>query len=110
MSSFLTAIRIAFTAIRRNVLRATLTVFGILIGVAAVVIVTALGAGARDSVGHQLDSIGSNLIFVWPDRVAVSGARAKGAGRMTEEDGRAVVRESVSVRAYHPQLMTRVSI
>ncbi len=110
MSSFLTAIRIAFTAIRRNVLRATLTVFGILIGVAAVVIVTALGAGARDSVGHQLDSIGSNLIFVWPDRVAVSGARAKGAGRMTEEDGRAVVRESVSVRGYHPQLMTRVSI
>ncbi|HEX7664790.1 MAG TPA: ABC transporter permease [Polyangiaceae bacterium] len=110
MTAVFTAIRLAFTAIRRNLLRATLTVFGILVGVAAVVTVTALGAGARDSVGHQLDSIGSNLIFVWPDRVAVSGARTKGAGRMTEEDGRAVVRESVSLAGFHPQLMTRVSI
>jgi putative ABC transport system permease protein len=57
MNQFLIAIRIAFRAIQRNLLRTSLTVFGILIGVAAVVIVTALGAGARDSVGHQLDSM-----------------------------------------------------
>src|ERR1700689_111929 len=103
MNQFLIAIRIAFRAIQRNILRASLTVFGILIGVASVVIFTALGAGARDSVGHQLDSIGTNLIFVWPDRAVASGARTKGTGRMTEDDGRAILRESVSVANYHPQ-------
>jgi putative ABC transport system permease protein len=107
MNRILIAIRIAFRAIQRNVLRASLTVFGILIGVAAVVIVTALGAGARDSIGHQLDSIGTNLIFVWPDRAVASGARSKGGGRMTEDDGRAILRESVSVANFHPQLGTR---
>jgi putative ABC transport system permease protein len=110
MNQFLIAIRIAFRAIQRNLLRASLTVFGILIGVAAVVIVTALGAGARDSVGHQLDSIGTNLIFVWPDRTVASGARSKGGGRMTEEDARAVMREAVSVANYHPQVGTRVAV
>ncbi|MEO8874449.1 MAG: ABC transporter permease [Polyangiaceae bacterium] len=110
MNRILIAIRIAFRAIQRNMLRASLTVFGILIGVAAVVIVTALGAGARDSVGHQLDSIGTNLIFVWPDRTVASGARAKGAGRMTEEDARVIMREAVSVAGSHPQLMSRSAI
>jgi putative ABC transport system permease protein len=110
MNQFLIAIRIAFRAIQRNLLRASLTVFGILIGVAAVVIVTALGAGARDSVGHQLDSIGTNLIFVWPDRTVASGARSKGGGRMTEEDARAVQREAVSIASFHPQLGTRASV
>ena len=110
MNRILIAIRIAFRAIQRNMLRASLTVFGILIGVAAVVIVTALGAGARDSVGHQLDSIGTNLIFVWPDRTVASGARTKGTGRMTEEDCRSVMREAVSVANMHPQLMSRAPV
>ncbi len=110
MRRIFVAIRIALYAIQRNLLRASLTVFGILIGVAAVIIVTALGAGARDSVGHQLESIGTNLIFVRPDRAVVSGARAKGNGRMTEEDGRAVLRESVSVAAFHPQIGARALV
>src|SRR5262249_36101570 len=60
----LVPIRLALRAIRRNVMRATLTVLGILIGVAAVVVVTSLGAGARDAVSRQLDSLGSNVIFI----------------------------------------------
>jgi len=58
MRSLLLAVVIAARAIARNRLRAVLTVLGILIGVAAVVTITALGAGARDSVGGQIQSIG----------------------------------------------------
>jgi putative ABC transport system permease protein len=106
------AVLIALRAIRRNVLRASLTVFGILIGVAAVVTVTALGAGARDSVSSQIQSIGSNFIIIWPVRALASGARtANGAGpRLTEEDGLAIKREDVSVVALSPVLNARVQI
>src|SRR5579859_3516268 len=106
------AILIALRAIRRNVLRASLTVLGILIGVAAVVTVTALGAGARENVGNQIQSIGSNFIIIWPERALASGARtANGAGpRLTEEDGLAIKREDVSVAAISPVLGARTQI
>jgi putative ABC transport system permease protein len=112
MGSILNAVRIALRAIRRNALRASLTVLGILIGVAAVVTVTALGAGARDHVGAQIQSIGSNFIIIWPERALASGARtATGSGpRLTEEDGLAIKREDVSVSAISPVLSSRAQI
>jgi putative ABC transport system permease protein len=78
MRAIVSAIRIALRAIRRNVLRASLTVLGILVGVAAVVTVTALGAGARDNVSSQIQSIGSNFIIIWPERTL---ARQTGPAR-----------------------------
>ncbi len=106
------AILMAFRAITRNLLRAGLTVLGILIGVAAVVIVTALGSGARDSVASQIQSIGSNVVIVFPERAQVSGARGgQGTGnRLTEDDGRAIVREAVSVAAVAPALRARAQV
>jgi len=68
------AIRLALSAIIRNKLRAALTVLGILIGVTAVVIVTALAGGAPESVGSQIDNFGSNLLFINPENVQSSGA------------------------------------
>jgi putative ABC transport system permease protein len=110
--AIVSAIRIALRAIQRNVLRASLTVLGILVGVAAVVTVTALGAGARDTVSSQIQSIGSNFIIIWPERALASGARAaNGAGpRLTEDDGLAIKHEDVSVAALSPVLSTRVQI
>ena len=112
MRAIWSAVLIALRAIRRNVLRASLTVLGILIGVAAVVTVTALGAGARSTVSSQIESIGSNFIIIWPERALASGARtANGAGpRLTEEDGLAIKREDVSVVALSPVLGTRAQI
>jgi putative ABC transport system permease protein len=106
------AILMAFRAIGRNLLRAGLTVLGILIGVAAVVIVTALGSGARDSVAGQIQSIGSNVVIVFPERAQVSGARgaAGSGGRLTEDDGRAIVREAVSIAAVTPALRARAQV
>jgi putative ABC transport system permease protein len=104
MRALLDGIRIAMRAIVRNPMRASLTVLGILIGVAAVVTVTALGSGAREHVSEQIQAIGSNFIIVFPQSVQASGARgAQGAGmRLTEDDGRAILRDSSSVLAIAP--------
>ena len=106
MRSLLDGVYLALRAIVRSPMRASLTVLGILIGVAAVVAVTALGQGARDRVAAQIQSIGSNFIIVFPQSAQVSGARgAQGSGpRLTEDDGRAVLNESTSVVAVAPML------
>jgi putative ABC transport system permease protein len=100
------AIRLALSAIIRNKLRAALTVLGILIGVTAVVIVTALAGGASESVGSKIDSFGSNLLFISPENVQSSGVRGKVTGRLTENDARALAREAVSVERVAPFLST----
>ncbi|MBL9112487.1 MAG: ABC transporter permease, partial [Myxococcales bacterium] len=109
MGAFFVGVLLALRAIRRNGLRASLTVLGILIGVAAVVTVTALGAGARESVGSQIASLGSNMLIIIPQDSNASGARsATGArAKLTEDDGRAIGREAVSVAAYAPTLRAR---
>src|ERR1700722_21000712 len=112
MRSILDGIRLAFRAIARNPLRASLTVLGILLGVAAVVLVTGLGAGLRGSVGAAIQSLGSNAIIIFPNSTPTSGKRgAQGTGqRLTEEDGRAIMRESTSVAAIAPLLRSGVQL
>src|SRR5579864_4387004 len=102
----------ALRSILRNPLRASLTVLGILVGVAAVVTVTALGSGARDHVSQQIQAIGSNFVIVFPQVGQASGARgAQGSGvRLTEEDGRAIIRESTSVATVAPALRTMAQV
>ncbi len=102
----------ASRAIVRHPLRASLTVLGVLIGVAAVVTVTALGAGARENVSSQIQAIGSNFIIVFPQTSQASGAHgAQGSGaRLTEEDGLAILHESTSVTAVAPALRAAVQV
>jgi putative ABC transport system permease protein len=108
--ALLDGIRLALRAIARNPLRASLTVLGILIGVTAVVTVTAVGSGARENVSNQIQSIGSNFIIIFPQPAQVSGKRgAQGTGvRLTEDDGRAILGESTSIVAVAPVLRSGV--
>jgi putative ABC transport system permease protein len=112
MRGALDGVRIALRAIARSPLRASLTVLGILIGVAAVVTVTALGAGARADVSSKVESLGSNFILVFPQASQASGARgAQGAGvHLTDDDARAVLRESTSVATVAPMLRALVQV
>jgi putative ABC transport system permease protein len=100
------AVRLALEAIARNKTRAALTVLGILIGITAVVIVTALGTSTSEQIGSEIDSFAANGLFVWPQPVQSSGARSKVLGRLTEADGRAIAHEAVSVSAVAPFLQT----
>jgi putative ABC transport system permease protein len=104
-------IRLAFRSIVRSTLRAGLTILGILIGVAAVVIVTALASGARDAVSATIAGFGSNVILIGPQSKSASGAKAKGgSARLTEDDGRAIAREAVSVATVAPMLGSRAQV
>jgi putative ABC transport system permease protein len=107
VATFLSALRMSSIAIARNKLRAGLTVLGILVGVAAVVVTTALGAGARHRIDAQVESLGSNTMVVFPQSNQASGARAaQGASgaRLTENDVKAIVRGATSVAGAAPFL------
>ncbi len=102
MRTLLSGIRLAFRAIARAKLRAALTILGILIGVAAVVIVVALGTGTRDVITGRFATLGANIIFIWPQSTQSSGARSSGQGRLTEDDVEAIRREAPSVLSVVP--------
>ncbi len=70
---------IALTALRANMLRSILTTLGIIIGVASVIVMVAVGTGARSEVDRQIASLGSNMLVVFPGSTRVGG-RAGGAG------------------------------
>ena len=61
---FREVIRIAWEAIIKNTVRSILTMLGIIIGVAAVIIMIAISAGTEATIQEQITSLGSNLVFV----------------------------------------------
>ncbi|HEY2104991.1 MAG TPA: ABC transporter permease, partial [Candidatus Binataceae bacterium] len=70
------ALSAAARALRRNKLRAVLTMLGIFIGVAAVIAMVAVGDGARYSVEQQIQSLGTNLVVILPGATTSNGVRA----------------------------------
>jgi putative ABC transport system permease protein len=91
----LPALRTAIRALRRNKLRSSLAMLGIVIAVAAVVATVALGQGARAKVAQQMASLGSNLLMVVPGSMMTRGV-ATGAGatqNLNLDDGHAIERE-----------------
>jgi len=104
------AVRISFRSLARAKVRAALTILGILIGVAAVVIVVALGNAVRDKVLDQIATLGANTIFIQPQDTRSSGARTQPRARLTEADAAAIMRESNSIAAITPQSTTRAQL
>jgi putative ABC transport system permease protein len=99
MINILATVRISFRALRVNKMRSALTMLGIIIGVGAVITMLAVGTGARQRIGEQIASIGSNLIMVVPGSTTAGGVRM-GAGTqptMTLGDAEAIQKECPSV-------------
>ena len=84
--------RTAILALLRNRSRSLLTMLGVVIGVAAVIITVAIGTGARTSVSDQINALGSNMIVVLPGSLNQSGVRtgSGGASTLTPGDGLAI--------------------
>ncbi|MBK8176502.1 MAG: ABC transporter permease [Rhodospirillales bacterium] len=94
--TFLDALLSAVQALRANVLRSALTMLGIVIGVAAVILVVAIGSGARDVIVRQISSLGSNLIVIDPLSVPIGSMRGIGGnGRSLSEDDADAIRRDV---------------
>ena len=106
------AFRLALRSLTRNKLRAGLTVLGILIGVAAVVAMTALGDGASASIQNQMGALGVNLLWVFPGSNTSSGVRGEVGSRPTlsEDDADAIARELFTVQAVAPVITASAQV
>ena len=107
----LNIIRVAFRALVRNKMRAALTMLGIIIGVAAVIAMVSIGQGASASVQAQIESIGTNLLFVSAGAQNVGGVRSgtgdTGTNTLTVDDLDAIKREVPSVSMVTPNVNAR---
>ena len=107
-------IRVAFRALVRNKMRAALTMLGIIIGVSAVIAMVSIGQGASASVQAQIESIGTNLLFVSAGAQNVGGVRSgtgdTGTNTLTVEDLDAIKREVPSVSMVTPSVNTRTQL
>ena len=95
------AFLLALRALRRNVLRSILTMLGIIIGVAAVIILVTLGSGATERVRQQIASLGSNLLMVSPGKRMGPG-QSSGAAPFKLADAEAIARDVPSLAAVAP--------
>jgi putative ABC transport system permease protein len=93
--NFAALLRIALRALAVNKLRSALTMLGIVIGVGAVIVMIAVGAGAQARVEEQIRALGSNLLLVMPGSTTAGGVRLGfGSGStLTEDDVVAINRE-----------------
>ncbi|MBK5276400.1 MAG: ABC transporter permease [Desulfuromonadales bacterium] len=100
------SVKIAVRALRINKMRSFLTMLGIIIGIASVIAMVAIGAGAESIISQQISSMGSNLILVIPGSAKTGGVQM-GPGAvptLVSDDGRAIKSECPSVEAAAPNI------
>ncbi len=104
--------RSAARALRTNRLRTALTMLGIIIGVAALIAMVSVGAGAQARVSEQIQSLGTNLLIVISNSNNIRGVRGGGGTRatLTEDDAYAIQREITAVQAAAPTLAANLQI
>lgn len=95
------ALLMALGSLRHNPLRSVLTMLGIVIGVASVVTVLAIGNGAQSQVDQQIRAIGSNVLMINPGAARQGGVRLKAGTRttLTEGDVDAILQQVPQIRA-----------
>jgi putative ABC transport system permease protein len=112
MNKIVGSTRIAFRALEVNRMRSALTMLGIIIGVAAVIAMVGVGAGATARIQQQIQSIGSNLIIVLPGSISSNGVRL-GSGAtatLTQDDAKAIAAECPSVALSAPAVRGGVQV
>ena len=108
----LMTLRIAFKALFRNKLRSSLTMLGMIIGVAAVIAMVALANGAQSTIESQIKSAGTNLIYVMAGNFQTGGVRqgSGAANTLTVEDALAVRDEVPGVQYLAMGVRTRSQV
>ena len=109
---FLSTIKVALRALRRNILRSILTALGIIIGIAAVIAVVSIGNGAKAQVESSIASLGQNIISVFPGNFTAGGVRGGfgTASSLTVEDALAIRNEVAGVANLSPEMRDRQQV
>ena len=109
--SMMMTLRIAFKALGRNKMRTALTMLGMIIGVAAVIAMVAMGTGAQAQIEDQIKSAGTNMLTIFPGSINTGGVRG-GMGtssRLLPEDAEAL-RELPEVEFVSEVVGTRTQV
>ena len=104
-----TLLKLAWASILKNKMRTLLTMLGIVIGVGAVIVMVAVGQGARSQIEASINGLGTNLIIVLPGSTQQGGVStgAQTFNRLTVEDAEKLKREGTTFAAVSPLIMTR---
>ncbi|GEN09946.1 putative ABC transport system permease protein [Myxococcus fulvus] len=102
-------IRVAFDAVLANKLRSLLTMLGIVIGIAAVITMVALGEGAQRSVEQRLKTLGTNVLTVRPGQ-SFSGGLGRGQATMTIDDAEALRANARHIQNVAPEIESRFQV
>ena len=101
---FFETIRVALSSIKANALRSVLTALGIIIGVAAVITMVALGAGAQRAVEQQIEAMGANVLQVFPSFNRTGGVANANRLGITTDDYVALRDDATLLKAVTPEL------
>jgi putative ABC transport system permease protein len=100
---------VAMGAIRANVLRSVLTTLGIIIGVAAVITMVALGEGAQQRIAQQIETMGTTVLTIRPGQQFSMGV-SRGDARMKIEDAEALRSETLGFLKVSPEIQSRMQV
>ena len=103
-------LRVALGALRANKLRSLLTMLGIVIGVAAVIAVVALGTGAQSAVKDRISSLGTTLLTVMPGQQRGMGVSFDQSMKLTMDDAAAIEERSPNITAVQPEMTSRLQV
>jgi putative ABC transport system permease protein len=95
---------LSLRTLAKNLMRSVLTVLGVVIGIAAVTTMVSIGEGAGQRVRNEFDSLGPNVIVVFPAGRRTAGVHQGAWTTLTAEDAAAVAAECPAVRAVTPQV------
>lgn len=106
--NYINLIKIAKNALMRNKFRAFLTMLGIIIGVASVIAMLAIGQGSKKSIQDQMSSMGSNLVFIMPGSQQRGGVMMGNSGSQTLKmvDVEAIRQHCPAISAVSPEVRT----
>lgn len=105
-------LKTALRAIRRNILRSFLTMLGIIVGIAAVIVGVSMGTGAKAEVDRQIASMGNNLLIIFSGNMSRGGVRG-GFGmqpNLTERDYDTLRREVTGLAGISPEVRATVQV
>ncbi len=103
-------IRVAFDAVLANKLRSLLTMLGIVIGIAAVITMVALGEGAQRSVAQRLQTLGTNVLTVRPGQSFAGGGMIRAQASLTIDDAEALRENPRYIQAVAPEIESRFQV
>jgi putative ABC transport system permease protein len=105
-------VKLALQAIRKNKMRATLTMLGIIIGVAAVIVMVAVGSGARARISAQINNLGTNMIVITPGSANTAGVSqgAQAFPTLSLDDVTKIRAEAQYVTGVSPVVVSRSQV